>query len=98
MEKTKKSSGGSGSLKSILISLLVTVIFGGIYFYVALPALNVQSPDFWTFLIALLVVYMVVMLICTGSRVRRGNVTELPKMLKANCKVPLILVGVIVVV
>ena len=41
---------------------------------------------------------MVVMLICTGSRVRRENVTELPKMLKANCKVPLILVGVIIVV
>lgn len=98
MEKTKKPSGGTGGLKSILISLLVTVIFGGIYFYVSLPALNLQSPDFWTFLIALLVVYMVVMLICTGSRLRRGNVTELPKALKANCKVPLLLIGAIVVV
>ena len=65
----------------------------------ALPALNPQSGDFWVFLILLLVVYMASSLITMGGvRVQRGDVTEVPRALKANCKVPLILAAVILAV
>ena len=96
--KAEPVSKRAVSVKGILISLLVTVVFGGIYFYMALPALNPQSGDFWVFLILLLVVYMASSLITMGVRVQRGDVTEVPRALKANCKVPLILAGAILAV
>lgn len=94
MAKTKKSGGGKG----MILSLIVTLFFGAVYFYVALPPINLQSGDFWLFLILLLVVYTACSLIAAGRRVDRNNVSELPKLLKANCKVPLILLAVILVV
>ena len=33
----------------ILTNLLVTLAVGGAYFYVSLPALNLQSNDFYSF-------------------------------------------------
>ena len=96
MAKEKKAGGKRA--KGVLISLIVTLIFGAVYFYLALPAINPQSGDFWTFLILLLVVYTVCSLITTGARVDRSNMTELPRMLKANCKLPLILAGLILAV
>ena len=35
----------------VLISLLVTLVLGGVYFYFKLPALNIHSGDFYWFLI-----------------------------------------------
>ena len=32
----------------ILINLLVTAVVGFIYFYLGLPAINLQSPDFYS--------------------------------------------------
>ena len=52
MEHEKKAGGKRA--KGVLISLIVTLIFGAVYFYLALPAINPQSGDFWTFLILLL--------------------------------------------
>ena len=43
----------------ILTNLLVTLAVGGAYFYVSLPALNLQSNDFYSFMILLCVVYVV---------------------------------------
>ena len=53
--------------KSVLLSLLVTVIVAAIYYYVQLPALNIKSPEFYFFLVFLLVVYMVALAIFSGS-------------------------------
>lgn len=96
MAKEKKTGDKKG--KGIVISLLVTLIFGALYYYVALPPLNPQAGDFWFFLILLLAVYTVCSLIATGARVDKSNMTELPGMLKAKCKVPLVLVGLILAV
>ena len=43
---------------STLLSLLVTLIGGGIYFYIAIPALNPKSFSFYLFVIVLCVLYM----------------------------------------
>ena len=98
MAKAQKASGGSGVVKSVLLSLLITLVFGCVYFYIALPPLNPQSGDFWVFLLVLLLVYVASSLITMGVRVRGRNVAELPKLLKANCKVPLILAAAILAV
>lgn len=58
----KKQKGG---LKASLIGLAVTLVFGAVYYYFALPALNLHSGDFYTFVILLCVVYAVCKLILT---------------------------------
>ena len=97
MSKSKGSSGGR-SAKTVIISLLITLIIGAVYFYVMLPPLNPQSPELWAFIILLLAVYTVCSLIGSGARVGRENVTELPRALARCCKVPLILVGIVAAV
>ena len=52
----------------ILMNLLVTLLLGGIYFYVTLPALNFQSGDFYSFVGFLCVVYIVCAFLTSGFR------------------------------
>lgn len=44
-------------MKNKLINLGVTFIFGLIYFYIMLPAINLSAPSFYMFLIVLCIVY-----------------------------------------
>ena len=46
-----------GPVTRVLINLAVTLIVGFIYFYLELPALNPQAPDFYAFVLLLCVVY-----------------------------------------
>ena len=41
----------------VLTNLVITLVVGLIYFYFELPALNFQSPDFYTFVLLLCIVY-----------------------------------------
>ena len=41
--------------KTKLLAVLALVILAGIYYYVALPALNIHSTEFWIFLIVVIV-------------------------------------------
>ena len=52
----------------MLISLLITVIFGFLYFYVKLPALNMHSPDLYLFVYLLCIVYCGSNIFVTGFR------------------------------
>ncbi len=52
----------------ILMNLLVTLVLGGLYFYVTLPALNLHSGDFYSFIGFLCVVYVVCAVITSGFR------------------------------
>ncbi len=97
MAKTNDSAGGK-HFKRIAISLAVTLVVGAIYYYVALPPLNPQDGSFWSFLLLLLVVYTVVSLLCAGVRVNRQNAAELPGEMKRVCKVPLIIIGALLLV
>lgn len=48
-----------GKFCRILVSLAVTALVGFLYFYFAMPAINPQSPDFYTFLAILCIVYSI---------------------------------------
>ena len=52
----------------MLISLLVTVIFGVAYFYIEIPALNIHSAEFYTFAYLLCIVYCATNIFVTGFR------------------------------
>ena len=50
---------GSMKKKGKIIAVLLAVLLAGIYYYVALPAINIHSSDIWFFVIVLLVVIAV---------------------------------------
>ena len=52
----------------ILFNLAITVLVGLIYFYVAMPAINPQSGEFYAFALLVCVVYVVCALITSGFR------------------------------
>lgn len=52
----------------LLISLLITLVFGAVYFYFKLPALNFHSGDFYWFIILLCAVFAVCMIVLEGYR------------------------------
>lgn len=88
----------SGGVLNLIVRLLVTVVLGGIYFYVMLPPINVKSMEFWLFLFVLLVVYILVTMVFSGLRVTRGGGFVLPQgVLLSRCKLPLALIGILLV-
>ncbi|MCD7862763.1 MAG: CvpA family protein [Lachnospiraceae bacterium] len=92
MRQNNKATVFSG----LLARLILTVIFGGIYFYLMLPAINPKAPDFWFFLIVLLVFYIFITLLASGVHMHAGgNVIFMGRTVFARCKVPLILLGVL---
>lgn len=79
-----------------LLSLLVTLAFGGIYFYIKLPALNIHNRELYTFIILLSVVFAVCMVLLQGFRA--GTAKEYMAYTKKNLAVPLALVVLSVLV
>ena len=49
-QPAKKRRGPASKLGKILINLIVTAVVGFLYFYVALPPINLLSSDFYTFI------------------------------------------------
>ncbi len=91
-----------GKAARILISLVVTLVFGLIYFYLSLPALNLQDGNFYTFIFILCIVFVVASLFTSGFRMAPGSgVKEYFHFVKTQClpvgvlMVLLIAVGVI---
>ena len=80
-EKKKGISKGKG----ILINLLVTLVVGGIYFYLSLPALNPQSPDFYVFVSLLCVIYTVCALVTSGMSLTGGGLREYVGFIRTQC-------------
>ena len=60
-----------------LFSLIVTAVAGFLYFYVSLPAINLQDGEFYSFLILLCVIYVVCTFITSARPV--DNVVRTPK-------------------
>lgn len=91
--------------KQILLSLLITALVGGVYFYLVLPAINVQSEGFYFWLGLMCVVYAVASS-CLGagkSKERRRVIfldgtsvqVDPSKLIKGASKLSLILLGVL---
>jgi hypothetical protein len=93
-DHSAKRKPAASPVKRTLVSLLVTLIFGAVYFYLEIPALNPKAPAFWLFLVLMLVVYMVVTLIQNGAR-KGDGVGEVIEQTKRCCKIPAVLLGVI---
>lgn len=55
-----------GKLGKILINLLVTAVVGFLYFYVTLPALNLQATEFYGFIFILCLTYLICALVTSG--------------------------------
>ena len=60
-----------------LLSLAITALVGFIYFYVSLPALNLQANEFYSFLALLCIVYVVCVFLLSGAP--HDNVVRTPK-------------------
>ena len=83
-EKPPRKPMGKGT--RILISLAVTLVFGLVYFYVSLPALNLQDGNFYTFVFLLCVVFVVASLFTSGFRMAPGSgVREYVRFVKTQC-------------
>ena len=54
--------------KSLLIALAVTLVFGFLYFYFRLPAINIHSGDLYVFIILLCAVFGACTLLLSGAQ------------------------------
>ncbi len=77
----------------MLISLLVTLVFGAIYFYVQLPALNIHAADFYTFVFLLCAVYCICNIFITGFRA--AGIRDYLNHLIKKCTIPVIIAAVL---
>lgn len=75
-----------GPAARVLISLLITIVFGAVYFYFQLPALNFRDEGFYLFLILLCIVFAVCMVILQGFR--SNSVREYVSYTKKNLMIP----------
>ncbi len=66
-ESGAKRRGPKSKLGKILVNLCITLVIGAVYFYVSLPALNLQSGDFYFFVGLLCMVYILCALVTSGS-------------------------------
>ena len=109
----KKLHAPKSKLGKVLLNLVVTAVVGFVYFYCALPALNLQSEDFYTFVGLLCVVYIVCAFITGGfhlegttvttasgkvTAVQGGKLKEYFRFIKNQCLPIGILLGLLIVV
>ena len=66
--KPKKPRKTMSRGKATVISLIITVVFGFLYFYFQLPAINIHSGDLYVFIILICLVWCVSSLILGGFR------------------------------
>ena len=102
-QPARKAHGPKSRAGKLLTCLLVTAIIGLIYFYVALPPINLQSGDFYVFIAVLCVVYVLCALVTSGMDVIQSGSSpkDYVRFIKARCLpvgilfLALILVGVV---
>lgn len=85
-------------MKKFARTAVITLAFALITFYFTLPALNIHSPLFYTWLIQIAIVYILASLIGTCSISDLKNRTVDFNFLKKNAKIGLIVVAVCIAV
>ena len=85
-KKPRKPVGGP--VTRVLINLIVTLVVGFIYFYLELPALNPQAPDFYAFILLLCVVYCGCAIFTSGFQGQGAK--HYFKFVKKQCAIPAI--------
>ena len=95
-----------GRLGKVLLNLLITLIAGAVYFYVAIPAINPQSGEFYSFVFMLCMIYLLCALVTSGFRgnkgekpFQKGHLKEYLTFIKQQClPVGILLIVMVVVV
>ena len=95
-----------GRLGNVLLNLLITLIAGAVYFYVAIPAINFQSGEFYSFVFMLCMIYLLCALVTSGFRgkkgekpFQRGQLKEYLTFIKQQClPVGILLIAMVVVI
>lgn len=81
--------------KRAILNLLITIVFGLVYFYLKLPAINLHDPDFYFFLILLTIVYLVLSLLSLGMY-KTEDPKEILITIKKNFKIPALICAALV--
>ncbi len=92
--KPRKAISSPG--RRLAVNIIVTAVFGLVYFYFQLPALNPQAPDFYTYLLLLCAVYCVCSVFTSGFQA--NGVKEYFRFLKKQCTVPFFLALALILV
>ncbi len=81
-------------MKNKIINIIITAVFALIYFYIAIPAINLTSPAFYAYIIAILAVYGLLDLTTSIEMISRRKVE-----FKFNTLllIPVIILGIIIV-
>jgi len=72
----KRSRGPQGKAGKIALCLLITLVVGLVYFYVSLPAINLRSGDFYSFIFLLCIVYILCALVISGWKPQGPSVSK----------------------
>lgn len=67
--------------RKYVLPAFIALFLGAIYFYLAIPAINIKSASFWGFLLFIVIVYLVSMAFLSGTR-------KLTNIVKGAGKVP----------
>lgn len=86
-QPARKARGPKSKGGKLAVCLLVTVLVGLLYFYVALPPINLQSGDFYVFIAVLCVVYVLCALVTSGMDLMHSGASpkEYVRFVKARC-------------
>ena len=81
------------------LCLLITVLFAAVYFYVALPAINLHDQSFYTFFLLCVAVFCVLTLITGGVTITEGEEPgQVFRTVWKHCKWPLLACAILMVV
>ncbi len=93
MEKNKTQGKG----KRTVTNLLITLVFGLVYYYNKLPAFNLQDPAFYTFVLLLAAVYCFLSILTQGLfKAESGR--ELWHSVKSHCAIPVFICIILAVI
>ncbi len=73
----------------VAVNILVTLLVGAGYFYLELPAINLQAPDFYAFALLLCAVYCVCAVFTSGFQGQ--GVANYFRFVKKQCRIPFFL-------
>src|SRR5699024_3941832 len=93
-ELTMSESQAKRTMPRMLISLLITLAIGAVWFYISLPAINLHNTSFYSFVFILLLVYILVSMIVLGVDTGRQEIhlRDYLSFAKSQCKVVVVVV------
>lgn len=85
-------------LPPLVTALIVTLVFAIVYYYVMLPAINLQDSNFYFFLVICLVLFCLVTVIASGMARQLTDVRSIARMFQKYCTIPAFICVALVVV